>query len=564
MKRSREHVLEEESRLAFRARLPKEWIVRDKRPDYGIDAEVEIVEEERITNKILWFQIKATEKTKRPEGEVSLRMKTKHLKYYQSCRLPVVLLYWIKSQNDFYYLFVQRFIHEELSAASPEWRKQNTVTVKFSPESKLETAESLRSVAIDGYLYIAQRELSASRDERSPIYWLNGIPMSDDAELKERTVKALCHVDRYEYSAASEEYENILRICATTPTQRMSILLGLGNSWFSLCKYDEAMKNYNSVVVLGAKGGSTERSEGESYALANIGLIHCFRGDFESAMTHLQKSLKIMRQIGNRKGEAIQLGNIGRVLLDKNDLDGAMRHMQEALRIDHEICYKEGVAHQLGNIGLAHLNRGELGNALNCFQDALKIDRETGDKDGEAASLGNIGLIYMELSELENALQYFEESLRINREIGDKEGMATVLGNIGGVWTRKGDFVLALKYLKEGLGLQREIGHKRGETVLLGQLGRLHSDKGDWDIAQGYLEKAHNLFLSLGDKSGTAKSLALLGFNHLIGGRTELSIVYLRDALKIWDTVIVARDEELVRQVREIVELINGAGSSGY
>ena len=58
-------------------------------------------------------------------------------------------------------------------------------------------------------------------------YWLDGIPKSDDQELKELTLKGLLYAQGDEYPAAIEEFENILRVCTVSPTQRMSILLNL-------------------------------------------------------------------------------------------------------------------------------------------------------------------------------------------------------------------------------------------------------------------------------------------------------------------------------------------------
>lgn len=160
MKRPREHSLEYESRLAIRNLLPPEWIVIDKVPDYGIDMEVQIVEDGELTNKVLWLQIKSTDKRKKVLDKISYNMGTKHLMYYENCRIPVIIVYGIKKNEnnfDFYFLFAQRHIKENLTVINPRWRYQKTVNVSF--DSRLDDVEKLNSIATDGYLYVARQQL---------------------------------------------------------------------------------------------------------------------------------------------------------------------------------------------------------------------------------------------------------------------------------------------------------------------------------------------------------------------------------------------------------------------
>ena len=64
------HIMEDQSRIVVRRALPKEWVIRDHRPDYGIDISVEIFNpidgSESITETSgEWFfaQIKSVNKT---------------------------------------------------------------------------------------------------------------------------------------------------------------------------------------------------------------------------------------------------------------------------------------------------------------------------------------------------------------------------------------------------------------------------------------------------------------------------------------------------------------------
>jgi len=450
IERSESHVLEDESRLAFRNWLPKNWIPRNMNPDYGIDMEVQIAKGKKVTAKFLFFQIKATESIKQPHKSISCPIETRHLKHYEDLRLPIIILFWVKSENAFYYLFAQRFIKEELSAKDPKWRERETKTIEFPSSSRLKNAEALESIATDGYLYIAQQQLSASS---SAVYWLDGIPKSDDKELKEGMLKAFSLMIKEKHQDAIAELERLLKVCTVSPTQRMSILLNLGNSHLSLSQDDKALSNYTAILELSKKVGKKDAVEGKASALGNIGIIYRNKGDLDSALKYNQEALKIDREIRYRQGEANQLGNIGLIYGDKGDLDKALWNFTEILKIHREIGDRQGEAADLGNIGLIYKVKGDLDKALENLQEALRIHREIGWRQGEANQLGNIGAVYQLKGDLDKALKHNQEALKIDREIGYRQGEATDLGNIGIIYKDKGDLDNALKYLKDALAI---------------------------------------------------------------------------------------------------------------
>ena len=159
MKRTETHVLEEESKLKFRQSIPIEWIFREKKPDYGIDAEVEIVESGEVTNKVVWVQLKSSERLK-AKKKISLPIETKYLKYFLKCNLPVIIAYWIRSEDHFYFMFAQKYINDTLSIENPQWKDQTSVTIHFQENDGMEISDFINEIAVDGYLYVIQRKLN--------------------------------------------------------------------------------------------------------------------------------------------------------------------------------------------------------------------------------------------------------------------------------------------------------------------------------------------------------------------------------------------------------------------
>ena len=245
-------------------------------------------------------------------------------------------------------------------------------------------------------IYLSKEELSS----KGATYWVDGIPKSDDKELKEHYLKALllCKNDKYE--DAIKEFENILRICMISPTEKMSILLSLGNAYYSLSQNDKALENYNALLEITEKVGKKDALEGKASALGNIGLILKNKGDLDNALKYHQDALKIHVEIGYKQGEASDLGNIGLIYSDKGDLDNALKYHQDALKIDREIGYKQGEANQLGNIGIIYSDKGDLDNALIYLREALEV-------------LERFNLIYGK-EIIKNAINFIERKKRKN------------------------------------------------------------------------------------------------------------------------------------------------------
>lgn len=488
MKRPRQHSLEYESRLALRSLLPSEWIVRDKDPDYGIDMEVEIVEAGEVTNKVLWLQIKATETAKLHHGILSSHIRTANLKYYQGCSIPVVILNYIKQQDAFYCVFAQKYITEELCVVKPQWREQQTATVRFPQDSKLEDIGHLRSIATEGPFYIIQQQLGAR--EGSAMYWLDGIPKSDNVELKERTLEGLEYSSVGNYRAAIAEFEDILRVCTISPTEKIATLLNLGNSHMAMSNWDASLKNYEAILVLVDKVDEAHRLEAKAGALGNIGIIYRFTIELDEALKYHQLALALHREISCKLGEASCLGNMGLIYRAKGDFDEALKCHHAGLKIHRKIGNKRGEANQLGNIGLVCIMTRDLDKALKYLQEALIIQRGIGDKLGEANQLGNIGVAYRMKKNLSDALRFFLDGLKIHREIGDRQNEANDLSNIGLVHRDNGDLDDALKYLKETLEINKEIGDRYNEALTLGYIGVVYLDQGNRDDARKYLQEA--------------------------------------------------------------------------
>ena len=101
-KRTRAHILEEESRKHFNGLVPDSWIIRKPDPDYGIDAEIEIFSKDGSPTGLMFFvQLKATDQ-KNLSKALKFSFKKDTLRYYYNLELPVLLVrYHSPTKNIF-------------------------------------------------------------------------------------------------------------------------------------------------------------------------------------------------------------------------------------------------------------------------------------------------------------------------------------------------------------------------------------------------------------------------------------------------------------------------------
>lgn len=529
MKRPKQHQLEEASKLALRNFLPDEWIVRNKVPDYAIDMEVEIVEDEKLTNKILWIQIKATEILKE---NISYQMETKYLKYYEKCTLPVLILYWIKEENCFYYLFAQKYIYEELSVIKPKWKEQKSLVLKF--DLKLSTLDPLHLISSNGQLYIMQKKIQDSLNPNTAYYWFQGNLKSDNELYINYLTKGLAFMLDYNYKNALEIYDTIFRECTISPKERISVLLNMGVAYCELSEYENALRNFQSILNISEHLEEKDKLNYTSCALGNIGLICRIKGDLKSALMYQKESFEIHQKLDCIEGMASALGNIGLIHYDINDFTQALKYFEQTLKINKDIDCLKGIAGSLGNIGLVYYDKGDFDNALKFHRESLENYKKSEYKLGEALALGNIGLAYFAKKDYEKALKYHISSLKINHKVGNKQGLASDYGNIASVYLEKYELDKALKYLQKALKLINNIGFVQGKADVLGNLGNVYFLKDDLNKALNYHQEALNLHKKIGFKIGIALDYLNIGQIYKKKGEFNEAIYNFKKAVVIF------------------------------
>jgi len=157
MKRPKSHQIDTEAQRIFNSSCPTNWVIRNQHPDYGIDYDIEVFQDEKPLG--IWFkvQLKGKETIRETEDFIKIPFETNKIQYYlSSVPLPVFLFVVLTKKKEVYWLFIQKYVNEILKNENPEWIEQKYVTINIPKENVFSDYCEIETEAKKGmkYLYI--------------------------------------------------------------------------------------------------------------------------------------------------------------------------------------------------------------------------------------------------------------------------------------------------------------------------------------------------------------------------------------------------------------------------
>lgn len=260
---------------------------------------------------------------------------------------------------------------------------------------------------------------------------------------------------------------------AAGDTYRRSLaLLSIGDTYYRLSEFREALNYFNQALALTSTLGDKRLEAGASnYAGGMLDIL----ADVGKALNQFQRALKLSREVGWQVGEANALSNIGKIYSDAADWQKALDHYSQALAIHKSLGSKRNEALTLNNIGIVYSLSGEQEKALDYLQQSLVLFRGAGDKESEAYTLVNIGRAYTRISEFEKALDQFRQAQVIQKQAGNQAQEGETLDEIGGAYAALGKHKEAADYHRQAITILHDAGNLRREALALTNLGEVYN-----------------------------------------------------------------------------------------
>ena len=142
-KRTLEHQTDEVACKLVESFFNCDWIMRDiTNRDYGIDKICERFDYDTPTGELLLLQIKGTSKPI-DKNNPRFSIETKTLLYSELFAVPFLLVYCETNEpNHCYYVWLQEYIRIILNKDNPNWKSQETNTIYFPKDNRLDLKSS--------------------------------------------------------------------------------------------------------------------------------------------------------------------------------------------------------------------------------------------------------------------------------------------------------------------------------------------------------------------------------------------------------------------------------------
>ncbi len=249
--------------------------------------------------------------------------------------------------------------------------------------------------------------------------------------------------------------------------------------------------------------------------------------EFKNALSSLMDAIEITRRLGDRVKLAYMMGNIGRIHTFIGDFDSAENHLKLNIELSSELGDWLEVTRAKIALGHVYLRRGEYDRAAETLEAALSGTVEFDSPRDEAICLTYLGELRYHRGNLEEARSTLQQALDTAEKIEPCTTLSgRVLRHLAELYVRLGNHRTARRYLARA----RTIMQKVDDRVELGALQKVAAVIAE---AEGHDSEARKLYSdaiatleTAGVRAELAEARVAAGRSRLISAQRRLNMLF--------------------------------------
>jgi CHAT domain-containing protein len=312
---------------------------------------------------------------------------------------------------------------------------------------------------------------------------------------------------------------------------RAELLLNLGNRQLTNGQLSAALSSLQESLIIYRELGDRL---GEANALLRLGETNFTLGRYRQAIDFYQQSWELMSALGEQKGELQILEHLSNSYFHIGNEKLAQEFKERAVALRKEIGNPPREASFLSNVGVNHEGDGEYQKAIEFYAEELTIGLETRDRLLQVDALRNLGGVYRQLGQYPQAIVFFQQQLTLARKLGDTVGERLILQQLAQAYTNQGDFPQAIAFYQQQLELAKKSPDSGNQNYLIKQLGRAYIFSGQSAAALALFQEQLTTAKAARDTLNQGMALNNLAFTYLKTGKFVEAKSTLTENIGVW------------------------------
>lgn len=291
--------------------------------------------------------------------------------------------------------------------------------------------------------------------------------------LAERAAQGYRGPEEGRWLAVLEREHDNLRAALGWTRERADVTAGLRLAgalayfWFRRGYLSEGREWLESLLALAGqrrvdgplgRQGQAPPARVLAHALYGAGDLAVWQGDYPHAMTQLEQSLELAREVGDIGLAVDALNRLGITSYLGDDPRPATQRWEEGLALARALGDPARLAGPLNNLGEVAYLQGDLERAAAYYEESFACMRQAGDLNGRNVMLANLGNIARRQGDLARARTLYREALDEAQQLGDPRAVAGVVEGMAMVIAASGDGARAARLIGACAGARDTIG----------------------------------------------------------------------------------------------------------
>jgi tetratricopeptide (TPR) repeat protein len=309
----------------------------------------------------------------------------------------------------------------------------------------------------------------------------------------------------------------------------------LADVWQREGAYNEALVYLEAGLHILDRNNAAEVSHLRCSLLDRMAWIRFRQGQLEEAFALASKATEDLRAENDHNPILLAslYNTLGGICWQQARLAEAITYVERSLAIYKNLGYLWGTGIAYGNLGVLWDDQGNWPKATSYYRQAYTFNQMMGELQNQAGNLDNLGTLYRAMGRHDAARRELETALRIRQQLGDNWGMAQSQVNLAHLALVQANFDETATFATAALNLAETIGSSDIQVHARWILALVRAEKESPQAGLAYAEETLQIAQATGPLDEEANCYRVLGVLHARAGRYDTAETLLVQSIDL-------------------------------